>query len=522
MHLLLPAISREVVTILICDKDLGGMQLESVPEDYRQVVVVLREAPTPSERETMFSGHGDRKVSFVVADRDRLPIKRAAADEIIEYSMRGETSSPLDRYDTLAGFFKPGGTYVGIRLNDFAAQADASPASATRQSFFVRPSSGHEYFVTTVAPAAYSGWPFAGLPMGIITVAKQLIDMFLTRTGLTDLSDTVMVDVVTGTAQPMMLSGWVDLDNPAASKVGLFAKVSWTAMLFGFGKSVSIVKFPLIPVTMDRMQDSAKVIEALSNEVDQGLQSKIPRILGTGKVGGQCFWEETFCKGITSSRRALTPGWKRRVAGSSFDFLLDLHYQTQDACVLTDERCMQLMAIQDTQRIVEVARRFDPAFALDALLARICKIMSGRRIPLVRTHGDFWPGNVLVNRSAELEAVLDWDASKEKSWPVCDLLHLLAHQNKRRGYWHCGPVITGRLMPMKIRSWESQLVDRYFSRLEICPELWVCFNAIYWLERTAQWMQTNMNDYWYDKTWVRRNIVSTAPKIIRQMDLCYS
>lgn len=62
--------------------------------------------------------------------------------------------------------------------------------------------------------------------------------------------------------------------------------------------------------------------------------------------------------------------------------------------------------------------------AFAAAAAESARERAGLPVPAVLSHGDLWPGNLLVGGPAGL-AVLDWEASRPDGSPVSDLLFLL-------------------------------------------------------------------------------------------------
>jgi aminoglycoside phosphotransferase (APT) family kinase protein len=63
-----------------------------------------------------------------------------------------------------------------------------------------------------------------------------------------------------------------------------------------------------------------------------------------------------------------------------------------------------------------------------AVLERVSARLGRRLVDVARgwSHGDFWPGNLLVRRG-RLAHVLDWDAAATDGLPLLDLLHLIAY-----------------------------------------------------------------------------------------------
>jgi hypothetical protein len=282
------------------------------------------------------------------------------------------------------------------------------------------------------------------------------------------------------------------------------------------------VKFPLVDVIVERMADSAKTISSLGENISTQLQTKIPTICGNGEIGGQYYWEETLCSGFPASAIRFRRNWKQRTTESGFQFLLALHQETGMQSLIDTESFAMLFPQEDIDELYLCVRKYNSSFDLSHFLALIKQVICNHHLPLVRTHGDFWPGNILVTENAELEAIIDWDASHEHSWPVIDLLNLLTFQNKHIGYWHFGSQITKRLAPKKLKRWERKLATKYFSEMNISDELWVCFVAVYWLQRCIQWVKTDSNGEQRGcEKWIRQNILNTAPVIMSQMKSQY-
>jgi aminoglycoside phosphotransferase (APT) family kinase protein len=65
---------------------------------------------------------------------------------------------------------------------------------------------------------------------------------------------------------------------------------------------------------------------------------------------------------------------------------------------------------------------------LSRLTADVRTALIGRRLRVSWVHGDFWLGNVLVDRDGStVTGVVDWDAAGNHELPVLDLLHLVVY-----------------------------------------------------------------------------------------------
>ena len=70
-----------------------------------------------------------------------------------------------------------------------------------------------------------------------------------------------------------------------------------------------------------------------------------------------------------------------------------------------------------------IARRFGGQHGADADLADLAALrgrLAGHRAPQSMVHGDFWPGNLLVDRGRVL-GVIDWEHARLTGSPARDL-----------------------------------------------------------------------------------------------------
>ncbi len=110
------------------------------------------------------------------------------------------------------------------------------------------------------------------------------------------------------------------------------------------------------------------------------------------------------------------------------DFLVTLHTETAERTRISDDLFEQF-AKPRIEAITRDARQLDPDFDLTPLANALFAALENREIPLVQTHGDDWPGNVLVTPQAELAAVLYW-LERVSQWLVTDF-----HEGKRDDAW---------------------------------------------------------------------------------------
>lgn len=80
-------------------------------------------------------------------------------------------------------------------------------------------------------------------------------------------------------------------------------------------------------------------------------------------------------------------------------------------------------------------RDLDPrhARAIDALQCRLIDEMRSVPVVLGRVHGDYHPGNVLVDERGAISGIVDWGQSEVAGPPVADLAHWLLTSSRSTG-----------------------------------------------------------------------------------------
>ncbi len=267
------------------------------------------------------------------------------------------------------------------------------------------------------------------------------------------------------------------------------------------------MKTPLGAKALQVIQHHAATLDSVAAMGDPTLRSALPKAKGQGTVHGQAYWVESWLDGMDGTTFKWSPSWRRKTARSAAQYIVDLHgstaRQTEISRSVFDELLQPYVAVVETE-----ARKADPDFDLSPLVEALWALFAGQQMPLVRTHGDFWPGNILVSNDGRLTGVLDWDSSVDGGWPLVDLLHFIAFQNKWQARWFFGRVVTRQLTPLRLSRLERELAATYLSALSIREELWPGLVAIYWLTQASRCSGP------FGEGWTRRNVVRPLPRIL--------
>ena len=141
------------------------------------------------------------------------------------------------------------------------------------------------------------------------------------------------------------------------------------------------------------------------------------------------------------------------------------------------------------------------------------KHLVGRTWPLVLSHGDYWPGNLLLeSKTMRLTGVVDWDSSRRRSLPVIDLINaLLFARAMTEDRWVPELVIeaskTGHLA-----NGDANLVDEYLSGMNLhltTVERKVLF-LVCWLQYVGDRVMWRRSQYRHETDWIQNNVLPAA------------
>ena len=516
----------EGATLILDSPELGRLQLQPVPEGDRTVIVLSLDREDLEETRKAVGSHGGQEAHLIQANPERLPFRDQSLKTILTLSDRAvkpERSTGADRRSDVSGeeldrVLSPTGSIVELARmpHGKAIRNQRQPEHFLESgAYYARPASGDSYFVTrTWIPTP---GPFESLDRGRIRSMRFRADLFFSRLAIHPLCDSVGLFVRWKSGGEPLIEYWNIVENregyegvtrlTSQSDFGLFVKAGWKAFLVGGAKSGGIVKFPLSVAELSNMKNHIKNLNALNGSGNPMLSAVLPKVIDQGYLCGQSFWAETRLESGSTKKFRWQPGWRERTGEAALSFIVDLHRSTGQLTQIRRGQFDELLKPHVTTLEAE-AKKSDPGFELGPLVEVLWRVFDGRHIPLVRTHGDFWSGNLLNSAEGRLTGVLDWDASVEQGWPMLDLLNYVSLQRKWRTIWHFGSVVTRDLMRRRLTRWEREMFAKYCIELEIDDELWPSFVALYWLNRTSRYLGD------YDESWLKQNVIKPLPKIL--------
>jgi aminoglycoside phosphotransferase (APT) family kinase protein len=273
-----------------------------------------------------------------------------------------------------------------------------------------------------------------------------------------------------------------------------------------------VLKLPLTPDAERSTTGHRQVVVTLHEMPElRPFCAFVPRPIAWGEQHGRPYYVETALPGVGAAdlvRREAEPVALRQDAAQ---LIRQLHIATLRRQVVDETRFAQL-AGDDLAFLDQLAAGWPEAVLLRQKLEQLEDLLrqqiAGRELPFSWTHGDFWPGNLLIQpEDGAIGGVVDWDRAGADQMPLHDLLHLLAYTRKLQRRSELGEEIVAYLLPAAFDRYERSLVKEALDQLDLPAniEFFRAITLVYWLRFAA----TNLSRYpafQSDAHWLQNNV----------------
>lgn len=232
----------------------------------------------------------------------------------------------------------------------------------------------------------------------------------------------------------------------------------------------------------------------------------LPEPLAAGQAGGGAYLLTRRLPGLDGRRLvAEQAAWLTPAAISA---IAPLHLLAAEPAVAGAALLRQLVD-EPASRLRQVA---SSATSLERLVSALRARLEGHRVTLGWTHGDFYPGNVLVSARGQVVGIVDWGQARERDLAIMDIAFwLLTLPCLARGH-PLGAEVAARLAGG--RCWsaaESKLLAAYTA----APFNGRALLLLVWLRHVADNISKSSR-YGGNVLWARRNV---APVLRQVADL---
>jgi SAM-dependent methyltransferase len=302
------------------------------------------------------------------------------------------------------------------------------------------------------------------------------------------------------------LEAWLKTDvmtspklRPALVKIGA-TSVALISIAEKHGARGFMLRIPLTPPVVTQqlhnMQNLRNLIGRLGPTCP--LKDLLPEPVVTLDCSGIPVFVERLCPGF-DLRHCYHPQDQPAVFRLGLDFLLSLNRE------LNDHRTHSLAAVEAWLRKREMfVYRTAPDFPAGGLQTLIDEAIDSVRLlplPVVCSHGDFWPGNLLTDSGGDrLTGIVDWEFADQEGMPLLDLLQLLLYTKglfSGKGFTRS---LVDRLLARRFADDERPFIEDYCHKLGISDRLLWPLVFMAWLD----WVYRRANVHCYLPSW-RRN-----------------
>jgi len=276
------------------------------------------------------------------------------------------------------------------------------------------------------------------------------------------------------------------------------------------GAVTKVLKLPLTPDAQQSIKLHHKVIDTLHSQYElQEFCALVPRALAWGVFEGQAYYLETALPGIVTSDLIRQRNDSTTLKQASVQAILRLHAGTLRREIV-DDVLFAAIAGDDLALLYQLAERWPEAALLHDKLQSLEAILRnqlyGRELSFAWAHGDYWPGNILVQpANGMLSGIVDWDRATPRQLPLLDVLHLLAFIRKMQQRSEVGEEIVTYLLPAQFDMAERMLIDQVLEQLELPTNSAFLQSAVllYWLRfaaaNLARYVRLQKDDRWLSK-----------------------
>ena len=273
-----------------------------------------------------------------------------------------------------------------------------------------------------------------------------------------------------------------------------------------------VLKLPLTPDAERSTTGHRQVVVTLHEMPElRSFCEFVPRPIAWGDQHGRPYYVETALPGVGAAdlvRRQAEPAELRQDAAR---LIRQLHLATLRRQVV-DDILFARVAGDDLALLRQLAAGWPEAgllaHQLDRLEDLLRRQVAGSELPFSWAHGDFWPGNLLIDpEGGAIRGVVDWDRASADQIPLHDLLHMLAYTHKMQRRSELGQEIVAYLLPAAFDKYERSLVKEALEQLDlpVSVEFFRAITMLYWLRFAA----ANLSRYplfQSDARWLKNNI----------------
>lgn len=292
---------------------------------------------------------------------------------------------------------------------------------------------------------------------------------------------------------------------------------TWTltnVVVIGVGtekRLLALLKLPQNPSGLESLRRHTGALDALYADARlRDMYSLLPSVIAEGEVNHQPFLVEKALPGrelrtIPSHQPAYM------AACTAAATMIGQFHRLTSATMRIDEAIMSRWIDEPVTLIQRLSAvlPYDLGYTapLDRAAADLRHALLGRDVTVSWIHGDFWPGNVLVNRDGtSLSGLIDWDLAAPNELPMHDVLQLVMHTPRLiANRYELADTVRRLLEGADWTHDERTLLDAAGAKLPMDDVEKRAMLLLYWLRYIATYL-SKCPERGGDDAWMKKNI----------------
>ncbi len=300
------------------------------------------------------------------------------------------------------------------------------------------------------------------------------------------------------------------LDRPGLKIVGRSASGPEVAVVF-VGTSpnqpeiaLKIAQTEFASASLLREANALAALHADSRMRD--LARFAPKLLASGSKGGHTFVAQSYVGGAGGRTAERSDRKSSELLITAGRAITGLHRATQTLTVLTDDGVPRQVDRRIEAALRDGRLKLTPrhAAALSRMQSELRSTIVDRRVSVGWIHGDYWFGNVLIDRAGETCGIVDWGGMQITSLPGIDLVHLILTTRAIEQNLELGAVVLAALDDDHLSDVEAAVMAMLTTSDTVDDVPWralvlltwvhhVTSRARYWSGSAGRWLWTTRN-----------------------------
>jgi O-antigen/teichoic acid export membrane protein len=230
----------------------------------------------------------------------------------------------------------------------------------------------------------------------------------------------------------------------------------------------------------------------------------LPVPLDGGNVDGGAFLLTSRLPG--QDGRQVAPGVSNLITPAAVNAIATLHRTTSTVHVV-DSDLLGRLVDKPAERLRGAVPRKD---AVDRMGAALHAVLAGRQVRLGWTHGDFYPGNILVGSAGQVTGIVDWSQVREDDLIILDTAFWLLTIPKAGQPHQFGARVAARLDSGSC--WKQAEIDLLATLAGGDPLGGEALLLLTWLRHVTDNLAKS-DRYAASPLWLRRNVLPVLRRV---------